>query len=330
MATAHVGGPRHDDRVSDQVLDPADADLDEVAARHRWEELAREIRDHQFAYYVRDAPTVSDGEYDRLLRRLEALEDRYAEYGLRTPDSPTQRVGGTFSTEFAAVEHVERMLSLDNAFSAEDLATWFDRVQRDLDGSSAGLHLLCELKIDGLAISLVYEKGVLTRGLTRGDGRTGEDVTLNVRTIEGIPHRLAGENHPDLIEIRGEVFLPVEGFRAVNEAQVAAGRPPFANPRNTAAGSLRQKDPRVTASRPLRAYCHGIGALRWPGRTDVIARQSEAYDLLAGWGLPVSPHSRVVSTLAEVQAMIDHYGEHRHDVEHEIDGIVVKVDEVAL
>jgi DNA ligase (NAD+) len=315
--------------VSEQVTDPADAGLDEVAARHRWEELAGEIRDHQFAYYVRDAPTISDGEYDRLLRRLEALEDRYARYGLRTPDSPTQRVGGTFSTEFAAVEHVERMLSLDNAFSADDLAAWFERVQRDLDGASAGLHLLCELKIDGLAVALLYERGRLLRAATRGDGRTGEDVTLNVRTIAGVPHRLAGENHPDLIEVRGEVFLPVEGFRAVNEAQVAAGKPPFANPRNTAAGSLRQKDPRVTASRPLRMYCHGIGALRWAGGGD-LARQSQAYDLLAGWGLPVSGHSRVVGTLPEVQAMIDHYGEHRHDVEHEIDGIVVKVDEVAL
>ena len=168
------------------------------------------------------------------------------------------------------------------------------------------------------------------RAATRGDGRTGEDVTLNVRTIEGVPHRLAGDDHPDLIEVRGEVFLPVEGFRAVNEAQVAAGKPPFANPRNTAAGSLRQKDPRVTASRPLRMYCHGIGALRWPGRADPAARQSQAYDLLAGWGLPVSGHSRVVDTLADVQAMIDHFGEHRHDVEHEIDGIVVKVDEVGL
>nr|WP_246131317.1 NAD-dependent DNA ligase LigA [Cellulomonas aerilata] len=304
--------------------------MDEVAARHRWEELAGEIRDHQFAYYVRDAPSVSDGEYDRLLRRLEALEDRYAALGLRTPDSPTQRVGGTFSTEFAAVEHVERMLSLDNAFSADDLGTWYERLRRDLDGASAGMHLLCELKIDGLAVALLYENGRLVRAATRGDGRTGEDVTLNVRTIEGIPHRLAGDDHPQLIEVRGEVFLPVEGFRAVNEAQVAAGKPPFANPRNTAAGSLRQKDPRVTASRPLRMYCHGIGALRWAGRGDVVDRQSQAYGLMAGWGLPVSGHSRVVDDLAEVQAMIDHYGEHRHDVEHEIDGIVVKVDEVAL
>lgn len=316
--------------MSEQALHTDDEGLDEAAARHRWAALAGAIRDHQFAYYVRDAPTVSDGEYDALLRRLEALEDHYATYGLRTPDSPTQRVGGTFSTEFGAVEHLERMLSLDNAFSTDDLAEWYGRVQRDLDGASAGMHLLCELKIDGLAIALVYENGVLARGVTRGDGRTGEDVTLNVRTIEGIPHRLTGDDHPELLEVRGEVFLPVEGFRAVNEAQIAAGKPPFANPRNTAAGSLRQKDPRVTASRPLRMYSHGIGALRWPGHADVLARQSGVYGLLAGWGLPVSPHSRVVDTLDDVQAMIDHFGEHRHDVEHEIDGIVVKVDEVAL
>ncbi len=316
--------------MSAQALDPSDADLDEVAARHRWEQLAGEIRDHQFAYYVRDAPSVSDGEYDALLRRLEALEDRYAEYGLRTPDSPTQNVGGTFSTEFGAVEHVERMLSLDNAFSRADLEAWFDRVQRDLDGAAGGLHLLCELKIDGLAVALLYENGRLVRAATRGDGRTGEDVTLNVRTITGVPHRLAGDDHPELIEIRGEVFLPVEGFRALNEGQVAAGKAPFANPRNAAAGSLRQKDPRVTAGRPLRMYCHGIGALRWPGRADVVGRQSEAYRLMAGWGLPVSGHSRVVDGLTEAQAMIDHFGEHRHDVEHEIDGIVIKVDEVAL
>ncbi|MBO1750824.1 NAD-dependent DNA ligase LigA [Actinotalea sp. BY-33] len=307
-----------------------DHDLDEPEARHRWTELAEAIRDHQFAYYVRDAPTVSDAEYDGLLRRLEALEEHYAHLGLRTPDSPTQLVGGTFSTEFAAVDHVERMLSLDNAFSAEDVAAWDARVHKDLDGAADGLQYLCELKIDGLAIALLYERGRLVRAATRGDGRTGEDVTLNVRTIEGVPHVLAGEDHPELIEVRGEVFLPVEGFAALNEAQVAAGKAPFANPRNSAAGSLRQKDPRVTASRPLRMYCHGVGALRWEGREAATARQSETYELLAGWGLPVSPYTRVVADQAGVQAMIDHYGEHRHDVEHEIDGIVVKVDQTAL
>ncbi|NMR21663.1 NAD-dependent DNA ligase LigA [Cellulomonas fimi] len=311
-------------------LDPADVDLDEAAARRRWTGLAEQVRDHQFAYYVRDAPTVSDGEYDGLLRRLEALEDHYEQFGLRTPESPTQKVGGTFSTDFAAVDHVERMLSLDNAFSEDDLTGWAERVQRDLDGASAGMHYLCELKIDGLAIALLYERGRLVRAATRGDGRTGEDVTHNVRTIEGIPHVLAGTDHPELIEIRGEVFLPVEGFEALNASQVQAGRSPFANPRNAAAGSLRQKDPRVTASRPLRMLAHGIGALRWSGRGRSIERQSQSYEVLSGWGVPVSTRYRVVDDLAGVREMIRHYGEHRHDVEHEIDGVVVKVDEVAL
>jgi DNA ligase (NAD+) len=311
-------------------LDPRDRDLDESAARRRWTELADVIRDHQFAYYVRDAPTVSDAEYDVLLRRLQALEDHYEQYGLRTPESPTQLVGGTFSTEFAAVDHVERMLSLDNAFSTADVAAWAERVRRDLAGSADGLHYLCELKIDGLAVALLYENGRLVRAATRGDGRTGEDVTLNVRTITGVPHILAGDDFPELIEVRGEVFLPVAGFAELNAAQVAAGKAPFANPRNSAAGSLRQKDPKVTASRPLRMLCHGIGALRWAGRQEATARQSETYGLLAAWGLPVSTHTRVVDTLDEVQQMIDHYAAHRHDVEHEIDGIVIKVDETAL
>ena len=319
--------------MSEHPLDrreTADADLDEAAARHRWAELAEQVRDHQFAYYVRDAPTISDAEYDVLLRRLAELEDAHPQ--LRTPDSPTQLVGGTFSTDFAAVDHVERMLSLDNAFTAEDVAAWAERVRREVTGTAGvpGLHYLCELKIDGLAVALLYENGRLVRAATRGDGRTGEDVTLNVRTIQGIPHVLAGDDHPELIEVRGEVFLPVEGFEELNAAQVAAGKAPFANPRNSAAGSLRQKDPKVTASRPLRMLCHGIGALRWAGREQATARQSETYDLLATWGLPVSTHTRVVDDLAGIQAMIDYYGEHRHDVEHEIDGIVIKVDETAL
>jgi DNA ligase (NAD+) len=240
------------------------AALDETAARHLWAELAERVRDLQFAYYVRDAPTASDAEYDETMRRLEALE--HAHHELRTPDSPTQVVGGTFSTEFRAVDHVERMLSLDNAFSTEDVAAWAERVHRDLETvPDGGLHYLCELKIDGLAIALLYEKGRLVRAATRGDGRTGEDVTLNVRTIGTIPDVLAGDpaTHPELIEVRGEVFLPVAAFTELNAAQVEAGKAPFANPRNAAAGSLRQKDPRVTASRPLRMYAHGVGALQW-------------------------------------------------------------------
>ncbi|NMM16510.1 MAG: NAD-dependent DNA ligase LigA [Cellulomonas sp.] len=313
--------------------DRSDAELDETAARHLWARLAERVRDLQFAYYVRDAPTASDAEYDQTMRRLQTLEAAHHE--LRTPDSPTQVVGGTFSTEFRAVDHVERMLSLDNAFSADDVAAWAERVHRDLETLPAsGLHYLCELKIDGLAIALLYEGGRLVRAATRGDGRTGEDVTLNVRTIGTIPDVLAGDpaTHPELIEVRGEVFLPVAAFTELNAAQVEAGKSPFANPRNAAAGSLRQKDPRVTASRPLRMYAHGVGALQWGQghRGDGIERQSQVYDLLAGWGVPVSTHTRIAGDLAEVQQMIDHYGEHRHDVEHEIDGIVVKVDEIAL
>ena len=328
-----VGAGRHHVPVSDvtDVDDPTTTPGPAPAeVRHRWQELVELIDADQFAYYVRDAPTVSDAEYDARMRELRELEDRYPD--LVTPDSPTQRVGGTFSTEFAAVDHVERMLSLDNVFSAEELVGWAERLHRDLE-TDAALHYLCELKIDGLAIALLYEKGRLVRAATRGDGRTGEDVTLNVRTIATVPEMLAGDpaTHPELIEIRGEVFLPVEAFTALNAAQVEAGRSPFANPRNAAAGSLRQKDPRVTASRPLRMYAHGIGALRWgPGGGAGIARQSQVYDLLASWGVPVSGHTRVVEGLDEVQQMIDHYGEHRHDVEHEIDGIVVKVDEIGL
>jgi DNA ligase (NAD+) len=330
-------GDRWDDvRVSTATPPAADVPAPTGAAppeaQREWTELADVVRDAQFAYYVRDAPTISDAEYDTTMRRLEALEDAHPD--LRTPDSPTQKVGGTFSTEFTAVDHVERMLSLDNAFSAEDVAAWAERVHRDLEQvPQGGLHYLCELKIDGLAIALLYEHGRLARAATRGDGRTGEDVTLNVRTIGTVPQVLAGDpaGHPELIEVRGEVFFPVEAFADLNAAQVEAGKAPFANPRNAAAGSLRQKDPRVTASRELRMYAHGIGALRWGAGGGVgLERQSQVYDLLRGWGVPVSGHTRVVADLAGAQEMIDHYGAHRHDVEHEIDGIVLKVDEITL
>jgi DNA ligase (NAD+) len=293
--------------------------------RHEWTELAGQVREHQFSYHVRDAPTISDGEYDELVRRLNALEDEYAE--LRTPDSPTQQVGASFSTDFAAVEHLERMLSLDNAFSALEIAAWAGRVERDV-ASEGGkkYHYLCELKIDGLAINLLYRRGRLVRAATRGDGRTGEDVTNNVRTIKGIPHQLAGTGHPANIEVRGEVFFPVEAFAELNAALVEAGKAPFANPRNAAAGSLRQKDPRVTATRPLRMLVHGIGA----HEGFVMERQSQSYDILGGWGLPVSTHHQVFDDITAVQAYIDHYGEHRHSVEHELDGIVIKIDEVEV
>jgi DNA ligase (NAD+) len=285
--------------------------------------LVDTVRGHQFRYYVLDAPTVSDAEFDQLFRRLQELEQRWP--GLVTPDSPTQVVGGGFSTEFAAHDHLERMLSLDNAFDTDTLRAWVDRVTREV---GAEVHYLAELKIDGLAVNLLYENGRLVRGLTRGDGRTGEDVTLNLRTVRDIPERLnpsADYPVPELLEVRGEVFFRLADFADLNAALVEAGKPAFANPRNSAAGSLRQKDPRVTASRPLRMLCHGLGRRRG----FEPARQSEAYQALKAWGLPVSERTRLLSTTDELLAHIAYWGEHRHEVEHEIDGVVVKIDEVS-
>lgn len=292
-------------------------------AHHEWVDLAQRASEAQFAYHVKDAPTISDAEYDAIIRRLNELEEAHP--SLRTPDSPTQQVGGAvFSTDFQAVDHLERMLSLDNCFSPEELSAWAARVSRDAGRSD--FHYLCELKIDGLAVNLLYERGRLVRALTRGDGRTGEDVTNNVKTIEHIPHQLAGSDHPLRVEIRGEVYFPLEAFGDLNASLVEAGKAPFANPRNSAAGSLRQKDPRVTASRPLHMLVHGIGFREG----FELTRQSEAYELLGAWGLPVSTHYRVFSTIDEVQDFVVYYGENRHSVEHEIDGIVVKIDELAV
>ncbi|BBB00376.1 putative DNA ligase [Actinacidiphila reveromycinica] len=296
-------------------------------AREEHARLAEQVEEHRFRYYVNDAPVVSDAEFDRLLRRLEAVEERHP--SLRTPDSPTQKVAGAYETEFTSVQHRERLLSLDNAFSDEELATWADRVAAELgppDNARSPYHFLCELKVDGLAVNLTYEGGRLTRAATRGDGRTGEDITPNVRTISDIPDRLAGDSVPDLVEIRGEVYFPGDKFEELNARLVEAGDKPFANPRNAAAGSLRQKDPRVTATRPLRMVVHGIGAREG---FDVDC-QSHAYELLRAWGLPTARHNKVAGSLAAVREFIAYYGEHRHDVEHEIDGVVVKVDEVPL
>jgi DNA ligase (NAD+) len=313
-----VRGVRQDGPVSEIVSSTVPEEV-----RHEWTDIAERASAAQFAYHVKDAPTISDGEYDALIRRLNELEADYRE--LRTPESPTQQVGGAvFSTEFQAVDHLERMLSLDNCFSPEELAQWAARVTRD--AGTTAYHYLCELKIDGLAVNLLYDRGRLTRALTRGDGRTGEDVTHNVRTIEGIPHQLAGSGHPARVEVRGEVFFPLEGFAELNASLVEAGKAPFANPRNSAAGSLRQKDPRVTASRPLHMLVHGIGFREGLELT----RQSEAYTMLRAWGLPISTHFKVVDTIDEVQEFVRYFGEHRHSVEHELDGIVVKVDEVAV
>ncbi|MGW5179014.1 NAD-dependent DNA ligase LigA [Streptomyces sp. NPDC004082] len=291
-------------------------------AREKHAQLAEQIEEHRFRYYVKDAPVVSDAEFDKLLRALEALEEEYPQ--LRTPDSPTQKVAGAYETEFTAVQHRERMLSLDNAFDDAELTAWADRVAKDV--GTPGYHFLCELKVDGLAVNLTYEHGRLTRAATRGDGRTGEDITPNVRTIAEIPDRLKGDRVPDLVEIRGEVYFPMEKFQELNARLVEGGDKPFANPRNAAAGSLRQKDPRVTATRPLHMVVHGIGARQGFD----IERLSQAYELLREWGLPTAQHNKVVDDLDGVREFIAHFGENRHSVEHEIDGVVVKLDEIPL
>jgi len=314
-----------------------------AGARRRHADLSLEITEADHRYYVLDSPTISDIEYDTTMRELRALEDRYPD--LRTPDSPTQTVHGTISTLFTPVEHLERLLSLDNVFTDEDLGGWADRATR-LGGAGP---YLCELKIDGLAIDLVYRDGALVKAATRGDGRTGEDVTPNIRTISAIPARLQGSGHPAVLEVRGEVFMPVEAFGKLNESLLDAGKPAFANPRNSAAGSLRQKDPRVTASRALDAIVHGIGRVvpggttppiplpvpggpippdpPWEGAPDT---QSGWYERLHEWGLPVSTLYNVVPDMAGVRAYIAHYAEHRHDPPYEIDGVVVKIDQIAL
>ncbi|ABM12927.1 MULTISPECIES: NAD-dependent DNA ligase LigA [Mycolicibacterium] len=310
------------------VLAEQSDDATEAGLRRQWQELADEVRDHQFRYYVRDAPIITDAEFDAMLRRLEALEEAHPE--LRTPDSPTQLVGGAgFATDFTAAEHLERMLSLDNVFTPDELAAWAARIRTEI---GADAQYLCELKIDGVALSLVYRDGRLERGATRGDGRTGEDVTLNARTIEDVPEKLTGTEEfplPSVLEVRGEVFFRIADFEDLNAGLVAEGKPPFANPRNSAAGSLRQKNPAVTARRRLRMICHGLGhiedAAGFPFRT-----LHDAYRALQAWGLPVSPHTAQVTGLDAVTERIAYWGEHRHDVEHEIDGVVVKVDEVAL
>ncbi|WP_407919295.1 NAD-dependent DNA ligase LigA [Devriesea agamarum] len=289
-------------------------------AQERIAELIAQIEQARIEYYEHDAPTLADAEYDALERELRELEAAHPE--LAREDSPTKTVGGSVSEAFAPVTHLERMLSLDNAFSEQDVQAWAERVENQVGEE---VRYLTELKIDGLAVDLVYEKGHLIRAATRGDGRVGEDVTANVRTIATIPHQLETDNPPDILEVRGEVFFPVAAFEELNERQREAGKPPFANPRNTAAGSLRQKNPAVTASRALAAYVHGVGMHDGVA----LASQSEVYEQLAAWGLPTSPHTRVLSALDEVLAFIADSGEHRHDVEHEIDGIVVKVDSFA-
>ena len=288
-------------------------------ARHRITELTQEIREHQFKYYVLDAPTISDSAFDKLLTELQALEAKHPE--LLEPDSPSLGVGGGFATTFDQHDHIEKMMSLDNVFDSDELAMWFDRVEKE----SGSPEYLCELKVDGLAINLLYENGQLTRALTRGNGVTGEDVTLNVKTIKGLPHTLSGKKIPTLIEVRGEVFLPVAAFNQLNEELEEAGKPLFANPRNCAAGSLRQKDPRITASRALDVVVHGVGASEGIS----FDSQSDAYAQLKALGLPTSHRFKVCKSRIEVLDYIENYNAHRHDVEHEIDGVVIKVDSIA-
>ena len=286
--------------------------------RHQIQELCEEIGDHQFKYYVLDAPTISDATFDKLWNQLLDLEKKYPQYKLES--SPTLQVGGGFSTSFTQHDHIEKMMSLDNVFDSGELDTWFDRIEK----SESKNTWLCEVKVDGLAINLLYEEGRLTRALTRGNGTTGEDVTLNIKTIKSVPLELKGKNLPSLLEVRGEVFFPLQSFDELNDSLEEAGKPRFANPRNAAAGSLRQKDPKITASRPLDVVVHGIGAAQGVS----FAKQSDAYELLKGWGLPTSSRFKVVSTRKEVFEFIDQYEKNRHNVEHEIDGVVIKVNEI--
>ena len=289
-----------------------------AAIRHQIQELSEVIKDHQFKYYVLDDPAITDSEFDKLWQQLIALESKYPQYKLES--SPTLEVGGGFATAFTQHDHIEKMMSLDNVFDNDELDTWFDRIEK------AGVKntWLCEIKVDGLAINLLYENGRLTRALTRGNGTTGEDVTLNIKTIKSVPTELTGKNLPATLEVRGEVFFPLKAFDELNDALEEAGKPRFANPRNAAAGSLRQKDPKVSASRPLDVVVHGIGSA-----TGVrFDKQSSAYELLKGWGLPTSSKYKVVSNRKEVLAFIDQYEKNRHNVEHEIDGVVIKVNEI--
>src|ERR1700722_7492613 len=320
---------------------PAEAPAD---ARKRHADLSLDITEADHRYYVLDSPTISDIDYDTTMRELRALEEQYPD--LRTPDSPTQTVHGNISTLFTPVEHLERLLSLDNVFTDEDLGSWADRAAK-LAGEAPINAYLCELKIDGLAIDLVYRDGALAKAATRGDGRTGEDVTPNIRTISSIPARLAGDGWPAVLEVRGEGFMPVEASARRNESLLDAGKPAFANPRNSGAGSLRQKDPRITASRALDAIVHGIGRVEGYGGEEGIQgtakgpgeeghlegapdTQSGWYERLRGWGLPVSGRYKVVPDMAGVREYIAYYAEHRHDPPYEIDGVVVKIDQIAL
>jgi DNA ligase (NAD+) len=288
-------------------------------AKLRVEELRERINYHSYRYHVLDEPEVADAEYDGLVRELTSLEEEFPE--LITPDSPTQRVGATPADLFAPVRHRARMLSLDNAFMREELEAWAARVERAV---GRGTRYACELKIDGVAVALTYEDGALAKGATRGDGETGEDITANVRTVRSVPTRLRMKDPPPVLEVRGEIYLPVKAFEELNEQLTERGQRAFANPRNAAAGSLRQKDPSVTASRPLKLWVHGVGSAA--GRR--FESHSRSLEWLRDAGLPVAPTTESVRTLDEVFAYIGRWERDRHSVDWEIDGVVVKVDQV--
>ena len=290
-------------------------------AQLRVEELRDQLNYHSYRYYVLDDPEVSDAEYDELTRELASLEERFPE--LVTPDSPTQRVGISPADLFAPVEHRARMLSLDNAFSHGELEAWAARVERAV---GTGARYSCEAKIDGIAVALTYEKGLLTKGATRGDGRIGEDITANVRTVRSVPQRLRVKDPPEYLEVRGEIYLSVKGFERLNEQLLDAEQRPFANPRNAAAGSLRQKDPKVSASRPLALWVHSFGfaaGIRFDSHSGFLTWCRDA-------ALPVAPTSEVVDDLDGVITYLDHWEKNRHSVDWEIDGVVVKVDQIPL
>lgn len=288
-------------------------------AKVRVEELREQLNHHSYRYHVLDQPEIADAEYDELMRELVALEEAFPE--LITPDSATQRVGGAPVDLFAPVTHRARMLSLDNAFSREELEAWAVRVEKAI---GRGARYACELKIDGVAVALTYEKGVFVQAATRGDGYTGEDITSNVRTVRSVPTRLRIEKAPPLLEIRGEIYLPVRAFEELNEERTGRGERPFPNPRNAAAGSLRQKDPRVTAARPLALWCHSFGfadGVRFDSHSGFLGWCREA-------GLPVQPTTEVVATIGEVFEYTKAWEGKRHSVDWEIDGVVVKVDQI--
>lgn len=297
------------------------------AARHRWDELVRTIEEARHRYYDRDEPSISDAEYDSYYRELRQLEERYPQ--LQSQDSPTLTVGGTAQAAFSPVEHRLRMESLEDVFSLEEVHTWWKRVVTTWDDES--LAFTAEMKIDGLAVNLTYRNGVLLRAATRGDGRVGEDVTANTLTIKDVPRRLQGDNFPHLLEVRGEVFFLLDDFLAVNERRVEEGERPFINPRNAAAGSLRQKDPAVTARRPLSMIAHGVGLVEGTAgeENDLPTTQYGWYRRLAQWGLPVSPFTEVVTSLSAIDQYIEEIGQVRGSISHEIDGVVLKVNDLA-